>query len=311
MRNPAFLWQSRGERWWSDLPEAVVTRGKVSVGFVLQSLLKGRANPQRKLSNYWSACTAKVVGADLRVARGNACDEAGNCVGDCGELILLYMPRRERELGLDRRETGCGIAHSPDGEARARPRRGQGEAKAETRDLGFAPCLCLCRCLACVCVSRSGWVGTCSVGTCSSKLGRASKRWPELGQGPTQLIHFHFLSFAAPALAGWAKREGAGLSWGVGPSELIDFSSPCLACAYVRLSACAGVYSRKLGRARRCWAERGRREAHLTQSFLRPIYLVSFPPPPRLACACVCLSVCAGAYSRKLAQVRARWAALG
>ncbi len=88
------LWQSRGERWWSDLPEAVVTRGKVSVGFVLQSLLKGRANPQRKLSNYWSACTAKVVGADLRVARGNACDEAGNCVGDCGELILLYMPRR-------------------------------------------------------------------------------------------------------------------------------------------------------------------------------------------------------------------------
>lgn len=30
------LWQSRGERWQSDLPEAVVTRGKVSVGFSLE-----------------------------------------------------------------------------------------------------------------------------------------------------------------------------------------------------------------------------------------------------------------------------------
>ena len=153
-------------------------------------------------------------------------------------------------------------------------------------------------------------------GAYSRRLGRARTRWAELGRRPIKLIDFSYrclacecvcLSLTAGAYSrrlGQMRRRRAEL--GRRPIELIDFSSPCLACAYVRLSACAGVYSRRLGRARRCWAERGRREAHLTQSFLRPIYLVSFPPPPRLACSCVCLSVCAGAYSRKLAQVRAR-----
>ena len=68
----------------------VVTRGKVSV--VSWRLLKGRANPRRKPDCNWNTCSVKVTNA-IRDLLVNDQVEAG---------IL----NRERELGLDRRETG-------------------------------------------------------------------------------------------------------------------------------------------------------------------------------------------------------------
>ena len=74
-----------------------VTRGKVSV--YSPSRLKGRAIPTRKSSFYWSTCIAKV----LRVKHCfiALCQLVGNDKSGIG----IYK-NRERELGLDRRETG-------------------------------------------------------------------------------------------------------------------------------------------------------------------------------------------------------------
>ena len=50
----------------------VVTRAKVSVGSLMESLLKVRANPQRKLVGPTSACSTKGVEANREPA-GNGC----------------------------------------------------------------------------------------------------------------------------------------------------------------------------------------------------------------------------------------------
>jgi hypothetical protein len=89
------------------IPRATrVTRGKVSVRLsifiktVAESGLKGRATPARKGALCWSTCSAKVRGdRDLAFmpdeSRGRKWPRRGS-----------VSRNRERELGLDRRETG-------------------------------------------------------------------------------------------------------------------------------------------------------------------------------------------------------------
>ena len=95
-----------GARWNPANPErsplgeilgsARVERGKVWVVWRPEGpeLLKGRASPSGNRARAWSACSAKGSGGALEARGGNALGEPGIC------------SNRERELGLDRRETG-------------------------------------------------------------------------------------------------------------------------------------------------------------------------------------------------------------
>jgi hypothetical protein len=72
-----------------------VTRGKVSVDSM--SRLKGRATPIRKDADCRSACSVNSIGVVIL-------SEDERLPGN-GWSRLVYR-NRERELGLDRRETG-------------------------------------------------------------------------------------------------------------------------------------------------------------------------------------------------------------
>jgi hypothetical protein len=73
-------------------------------------LLKGRANPSRKTAVHRSACSANVQGAEYYEPQEEMLvgDQSFTILNDSvvSGWRLVDKMNRERELGLDRRETG-------------------------------------------------------------------------------------------------------------------------------------------------------------------------------------------------------------